>query len=329
MNKNKEITAKKSKKIYYFITCLLVLAVLLRAYYRLTDDFRLSNITYNFPFNAQWEIAPLSSAEQKEVDSILGQKFTYLDKGAQSYAFKSEDDQYVIKFIKFKHIKPVAVLEYLPSFSFIEDYKNSTNARKSKKFNSVFNGYKLAYDVHKDETGLISIQLNPKQSEHEKNIVVFDKLGFKRTIDLNKVPYILQQKVTPFKKVLKEAFEKGDVAGAKRKINLILGLYMSEYSKGIHDRDNGVMHNTGFVGETPVHLDIGKLTRDPGAKERTVQMKYLRFVSAKMEEWTEREYPQYYSEIQSEMKNTFNQLFGPDYVFRDYREVLSVRLKHQ
>src|ERR1700724_132490 len=97
---------KFPKRLFYLCTAFLVLFGLARLYYRLTDDFRLSNMTYSLPFKAPWESPSLTPEQHRELAQILNQKFFYIGKGAQCYAFASDDQQYVLKFFKFKHLKP-------------------------------------------------------------------------------------------------------------------------------------------------------------------------------------------------------------------------------
>ena len=100
----------------FFLVVLLVFGAV-RAYYRLTDDFRLSNISYPLPFQENLQIPPLAELERAQIINILSQNYSYLGKGAQSYAFRSQDGQYVLKFFKFKHLKPNVLEQYLPNIS--------------------------------------------------------------------------------------------------------------------------------------------------------------------------------------------------------------------
>src|ERR1700733_5386666 len=103
----------------------------IRAYYRWTDDFRLANITYDLPYNPQWETFP-SPEEYAQLASLLKQTFTYVGKGAQAYAFVSKDRKYVIKFFKFKHLKPNSLLEKLAGLPFITEYHAWQSTRKQQ-----------------------------------------------------------------------------------------------------------------------------------------------------------------------------------------------------
>jgi hypothetical protein len=41
-------------------------------------------------------------------------------------------------------------------------------------------------------------------------------------------------------------------------------MYADEHSRGVYDGDHNVMVNTGFVGNTPIRIDAGRLTIDKG-----------------------------------------------------------------
>src|ERR1700722_581245 len=92
-------------KFVWLILAGLLIFFPIRAYYRWTDDFRIANITHDIPYHPEWDTS-LSHEELAQLKSILDQPFTYIGKGAQAYAFASEDGKYVLKFFKFKHLRP-------------------------------------------------------------------------------------------------------------------------------------------------------------------------------------------------------------------------------
>lgn len=289
---------------------LLALFVGMRLYFRLTDDFRIGNIQYEMPYHPEWEIPALSEKDQLSLDNILKQKFHYVGKGAQSYVFASDDQLYVIKFFKFKHLRPAWFVDILPDISPFSAYKQKVAARKHRKLYGVFSGYKLAYDVDKDNSGLIFIQLNPSKKHQE--ITLIDKIGLKRTVDLGEVVYIVQQKGVTLRTALGELLDKGDISTAKSRIGQIFDLYISEYSKGIYDHDHGVMQNAGFVGDRPIHLDVGKLNKDDRMRQPEIYRPDLLKVAAKMKVWLEANYPKQAPEIVKDIEFKLSNIFGYD-----------------
>lgn len=122
--------------------------------------------------------------------------------------------------------------------------------------------------------------------------------------------------------VIIQLLNQGDVSGAISMINKTFDLYMSEYRKGIYDRDHGVMHNTGYLtlnnGSTiAVHLDVGKMSKEPKMKEVTYFAPDLEKVARKIDAWTALNYPKYYPEISQAMEARLTQEFGRPFSFKD------------
>ncbi len=296
-------------KLLLFSVLGLGLLGLTRLYFHLTDDFRLSNITYEMPYHQKWEVPDLTPEENQHIQEILNQKFFYVGKGAQSYAFRSADDKYIIKFFKFKHLKPSFLVDLLPAIGALKQYKEKQVLRKNKLLNSVFDGYRLAYDVHAPEAGLIYIHLN-KSHNFKKTVQVEDKLGFIRSIDLDEVPFILQEKAKTTRAVMSELLNDNNLSLAEHRIKQIFDLYLLEYSKGIYDRDHGVMHNTGFVGNKPIHLDVGKLTKDERMKEEEYYKPDLILIFNKFDNWFKTNYPQHHPTLHAYMTDQMQSYFG-------------------
>ncbi len=311
------ITTTNKKWLLWLIRLTIILVVgffMVRGYFRLTDDFRISNMTYEIPHNPDWEIPPLSPEEQAQLDACLNQPYNYIGKGAQSYAFASEDGKYVIKFFKFKHLKPNWIVDALPDWGFLKDYRNSNRERKNRLIISVFSGYKLAYDEMRNESGIIYLHLN--KSQHLKqNLVVYDKIGLKWEIDLDNIVFVIQEKAKTTRNVLSAAFEENNIALAEHRIEQIFDLYLFEYHKGIYDRDHGVLQNTGFVGDKPIHLDVGKLTKDDKMKLAEYYKPDLRVVAGKFEYWIRENFPAEYPEMKLFLEKEMTEKLGEPFTF--------------
>lgn len=292
----------------WIVLAALFIFVLARIYYALTDDFRLSNITYALPYEEGWKVAEPLSDQEQEITGILNQPFTYLGKGAQSYVFASADGQYVLKFFKFKHLRPSPFIDALPSIGYLKKYKERQIARKERKLFGVFKAYKLAYDLDRSESGLIFIQLNTEDNP-ERHVTLIDKIGIKRTLDLQNYPFILQYKGQTLRVVLNDLLKKGDIETAKKRLSQILDLYAGEYEKGIYDHDHGIMQNTGFIGDRPIHLDVGKLTREEAMRDKEIAKKDALLVVEKMMFWVSKNYPQYREQIADSLNRKIQQLY--------------------
>jgi hypothetical protein len=280
----------------FFISSFLILFGAARLYYYLTDDFRLANITYDLPFEAPWEVPSLNSEEYENLKNILSQKFSYIGKGAQCYAFISEDDQYILKFFKFKHLKPSLLVEYLPAFPPFKEYKQKGIERKKRKLISVFNGYDLAFRENRQTSELIYLHLLPTQFLN-LTAIIKDKMGFERSIYLDDVVFLVQRKGETLRTRLRHLLDQERIQEAQQSMASIIDMYISEYAKGIYDHDHGVLHNTGFIGERPFHLDVGKLNQDMRMQQKDFYKKDLEHVVWKMDVWIKANYPQYYQEF--------------------------------
>ena len=126
---------------------------------RLTHGFRIDKIKFELPFHAEWEISPLSPKSLDELLAIFSQPFYYLDRGAQSYVFQSEDERYVIKFFRMDRPRnPVRqwVREKIK--------KRSSSPRNFEKVDKLFSACKLAYTMAQEETELLYLHLNRTES---------------------------------------------------------------------------------------------------------------------------------------------------------------------
>lgn len=291
---------------YALSLCLGVLAIffLARLYYFLTDDFRHTNITYELPFNPEWE-TPLPDAQEREqLKAILEQPFTYLGKGAQVYAFGSEDGKYVLKFFKFKHIRPSFLIEWLPPIEF----KQATIEKKKRKVYNVFKGYKIAFERDRIHTGLEYIHLNKTTNLHLTAHLV-DKIGRQHTLNLDDTVFILQKRGVTLRTQLANDLNQQQRQAAEKHIYDLLAMYLQEYKKGIFDRDHGVPQNSGFIGETPFHLDVGKFSYSEAFKNPEFYEKDLVWVTLKIKIWLEKNYPQEAPHLVHFMQTTLSDWF--------------------
>lgn len=301
------------KKIIALILIALTLFALARLYYRLTDDFRHGNITHDHAARPEWETPPLSDEEKRRLATILNQPYHYIDKGAQSYAFGSADGKYVLKFFKFKHLRPSLFQSWLPPFPFIAEYRDRQAARKKRKFEGVFAGYHLANQVHKKESGLIYIHLNPTKNLFS-SVTVFDKIGRKHFIQLDEVVFILQKRAQTMRAVISEALSQGNLDLAKKRINQILDLYLSEYKKGIFDHDHGIMHNAGFAGKHPIHLDVGKLKSDANMRLQSNYAQDLALVARRMDRWLKENSGENYQPLKQHIEQKVSEITEQPFV---------------
>lgn len=292
-----------------FFKFILIFAIFLfgafRIYYHLTDDFHLSNITYPLPVKEQWNF-PLSPSEQSDLASILDQNFYYLGKGAQVYAFGSEDGKYVIKFFKFKHLKPSILLSWIPAWGSLKELKEKNKEKKLRKLEGVFQGHLIAFEHDPHYSGLLYLHFNPTQNLPLTTHLI-DKIGIEREVDLNPIVFVIQKRGETLRTVLSSLFDEGNIDLAVTRASQILDMYVAEYQKGVWDRDHGISHNTGFINAIPFHLDVGKFSYDKEQKGDFYKAD-LKHVAYKMEAWVKEHYPDHFNAFQTRLEAHLSQL---------------------
>lgn len=260
----------------------------------LERQFRLSNI--------RWEELidlPSSNADQLVLlESIFEKPFTYLDRGKQSFVFISYDKKYVLKFFDARAVQS-------PNYFFFSKENDDSLERKKER---LFDGYRLAYDQDRENTGLLFVQLGAS-IKHKLQATVYDRFGFKHVIDLSEVPFVIQKKATPTRKLITSLLQKGNVASAKSYFRKIIDMYVEEYKRGICDLDHNFMYNTGFVDGKPIRIDVGRLCYDEKVKNDEVFSKDLEKIAIqRIGEWTKRHFPQYRQDILDDMRTKLNEI---------------------
>lgn len=281
-------------------------------YEEFTGDFRITNITYELPFQQEFEIPSLNAIESNILSKIADQPFYYLDKGNQSYAFVSKDNHYVLKFFRFKHLKPSWVWDWTPNFSYFNQYQKKIQQSQKNRLDRVFKSYKTAYELDQDHTALLFIHLNPSKHLHKK-IQVFDKLGFEHTVDLDSTVFLLQQKGQISKTVLGRLLKEGKCTEVKQKIRALLDMYVEEYKRGLHDKDYNLMHNTGFIQDAPFRIDPGRLEYAEEMKiPQVYQTDLKKIASTRIQKWLKKYFPKYLDEIMKDVNAKIEEVSSCD-----------------
>lgn len=265
------------------------------------------NITCTEPPQTKWELLPLIPTDSTKVDAILLQPFSYLGEGGQMIAFVSADQRYVLKFFKFQRFRPSFAVTLLQASSLFPNYCQRHISKRSSKKEAAFQGCKLAYEKHREESGIVHMRLNAVTDTRE--VTLLDDKGGTQAISLNNVPYVLQEKVELLGPTLAVLLEQGDVESVKWRLTQLLKLYSQEYSKGIYDLDHGIMHNIGCTSKELIHLDFGKLVYDPSFTKYEVHKNDWLKVCAKVKQWVKRKYPQYATEIAEFIDNHLQMSF--------------------
>jgi hypothetical protein len=307
--KGKLRTMKKMiRRLFFLALFVLSLYGLGRLYFRLTAGFTITNITSDFSFQPQWETRPLLAEEQAEFAKAIDQPYSYLGKGCQAYVFASQDGQYVIKFFKYQRYRLQSWLAYFPPLPAIVKYRQEKLEKKWKKLDGFVQSWKIAFDNLKEETGLLFVHLNKTQNILQQ-LTIYDKMGQKHLVDLDKMEFCIQRRATLLCDTLLDFKANEDLRGGSQLIHRLINLILSEYSRGLADNDHALMQNTGVAQGNPVHIDVGQFVFNEAVKQPFIFHQELFTKTYKFKLWLRENYP----ELGEYLENELSQIIGPAY----------------
>lgn len=295
------------KGLFYISVFLLIAYGSGRLYYAVTGGFTLENITSQFAYNENWDIPPLTDVEKHQVKHILSQNFTYLGKGCQSYVFASEDGQYVLKFVKYQRFRPQAWLDHFEFIPLVNRYRLAKIDKKTKKLEMLFSSWKVAYMHLKPETGLVYIHLN-KTNDLKMPLKIYDKMGFEHVLNMDDMEFLLQKRAYMLCSVLSQFAQRGELGQAKELIDNLLTMILGEYQRGFADNDHALMQNTGAVGTTPFHIDVGQFVIKPEMAQPENYKQELFSKTFKFRKWLAKHHPDLGLYLEDKLLN----ILGPE-----------------
>lgn len=267
------------------------------------DPFQPSNLSSGMPDRQEWDVQEPENTSASQVEAILSQDFYFLNGGGQVWVFSSADDKYVLKLFKFKRFRPSLLVKILPHFSFLEPYRHNQTEKRAKKLTAAFNGHKIAFEHHREASGLIAVQLNP--SPFAKKITLFEQSGVKRELNLYGTSFVLQKKGETLETTLKTLLNQKNIQAVRMKISQLFELYLDLYRKGIYDQDLGILHNVGTLGDRLIHLDVGRFVWDERVKDPEYQKKELLKINSKISAWLKQYDTQIYPQIHTDTQKFF------------------------
>lgn len=231
-----------------------------------------------------------SSSPAKELESVLNQPFTFLGSGNQSYAFESQDKKTVLKLFKFHTLQGLDPYDLVPRY-FQTFHDNHAKDRK-KKVDRLLNGLVLAENYNRDNSGILYIHFPPTPL-FGKHVSIRDRAGRTHNLDLDHYVFVLQKKAIPLSETLRHHFDQGDVQGAVSKLFALYQMISSDLKTGLYDQDHNVISNTGFVGDTPIRIDFGKLSLQKIEPSQEIK----KINNERIIPWIKRNYPHYETEL--------------------------------
>lgn len=205
-----------------------------------------------FAFDLYTAIEPTDTPISEKTLSLLNQSFHYIGEGAQTYAFASKDGTVVLKLFKASHQKRWKLHRLWHKLTTSPAVKQ---AKWQKKFALTCRRYELAYDIFKEETGLIALHFQATRTPHL--ITLYDAKNRSTKIDLSKHPFILQKKAT----LLPDYFKERNSSEIKESLIQIKEFFNARAKKGITDPRQSLNVNYGFVDGHLIQIDVGKIEK--------------------------------------------------------------------
>lgn len=269
------------------IIVLLIFIAIERLCFWETKGFRLHKIVSALPYDSQWE----SVNPPADISALLNQPYFFIGSGGTCYSFVSQDGQTVIKFFKHQHLLPNRRLKCLPGF--LDTLLINWSLAKEKQFahkriDFLFKSCKIAHDELKNQTGIIHLQLN-KSPKFKQNLILYDKIGCRHTIDLSNTEFVLQKRATLVYDLLKQWQKEGNIEKSQRCIDQILSLIIDRHKRGIADRDPNVEINFGMADNRIIEIDVGSFSRVTTARPLNEE---LASSTLEFQEWLGMQYPE-------------------------------------
>lgn len=252
------------------------------------DGFLRRKIESNFSYDPNFPSPPLSTNERTQIKGILNQKYTYLGRGAQFYAFASEDGKYVLKFFRIPHIAPSLWTQI--SWPFFQDKRTKKIAQFERRRVRDYTSCQIAFDHMKTETGLLFLHLN-KTDDLEQKVRIYDKIGVEHVLDIDRYEFLIQERAEPLYPIIKQYIAKGELDNAKKMVDQIVSFLVDRCKRGISDTNPNLRTNFGIVGERIIQFDIGRYDLDPKEASPEIYCDELVRITYNFKEWLEKRSP--------------------------------------
>lgn len=267
-----ESGSRKTLLLKSALVCLLSLGLPV-ALKRWTHSFHLSRCV--LPLKEKHQI--FSLLEKKEVEKILSRPFHYLDRGAQSFVFESEDGRFVLKLFFF---------DPHPKLT-----RPNSRGLARKKAKRTLEGCKTASLAH-EETALVYLHLG--QSDEKLPIVRLIGPAWKRSwLNCSHYCFAIQERAVLLKESLQAVYLQKNQQAFQRKIRSLSKLLKRRIERNIHNSDPGLFNNFGFVDcDRAIEIDFGNYRQCPDWKEADKSQEEARYLD-KLALWMDETMPEW------------------------------------
>lgn len=236
----------------------------------LNGNFDSNDLVKPFKSGSAWDT---SSEKSFDIHSLLKQKFYYLGKGHQAFAFVSEDGEYVLKLFKphYPHLEfwgESFNFTYIPLSKWF--YKTIAKEAFYNRIREDFTSYVNAYTMFKEESLVEYLHLS-ETSDLKDSIQLFDKINVLRNFDPNTTCFLIQRKVEPLQVTLMNLMKEDKMGEVRIVLEKLLQLLDRRVELGFYKPTHKFHANFGCIGLQPFQLDIGNILtlKDLGLEENT------------------------------------------------------------
>lgn len=299
---------KKTPKILIYTSLFLLLNGALK---NLTGDFSESFLLKPAAATSDW-----ANDKNEAIRPVLNQKYTYLGRGLQAYAFLSEDGEHVLKV--FKPLFPAFSyslfgkkfklgLSKIPFARelFLAFSPNTLDPQKEKDFLSYTNSFSFL----QEQTGLEYLHLAETEDLNHK-LELYDKIGVQHFLNLDTSCFLIQKKADLLYPTLGSLIKNQEIDKAKELIDSFVSLSFEFIQKGILSPTT-LKKNFGCVGLKAIQIDVGRVfKKEDLGKNEAPSTEQIYHSTSTMKKWLKDEAPElsvYLEEAIQKQKEIYEQ----------------------
>lgn len=276
---------RRIKKALFILAFFSAVVIIQKFCHSQTDGFAVCKIRQSFTQQEHPEFFSTSQkADTKLIDSILAKPLRYIGRGGQCYAFATEDDQYVVKLLKYNNNYPKIWFRLFPFPFGLEKYRQEKFEKKAKKLRGEYSSYQIALQDLKEETGIVYFHLH-ENTLPNVTIQIKDKLNILHVLKADCYQFYIQKKGSSFYPGLLEMIRSGKTEQAKEVLNELVSYLFKRCHKQITDGDDGIHRNFAFQDGHPFQIDIGQFSYNPSLGSSQEQRQDLLFFTKDFHRW--------------------------------------------
>lgn len=210
------------KRLFYLITIILFCSSTGEGLYWIRSGFSLRRIQH--PTSEG-----ISMWETEEADAALSQKYSFLARGRQCFAFISEDKKYVLKLPRTDIYKIPLWTRCLP----VKPYRNKLQTLRTHREQFVKNSFLIAHQDLKEQTALLAIHLGVTTRNSKKKLIITDPIGCSFHLPLEQTSFVLQRNCPILMPVFLKALKQNDRKKAEEILTAFIDVVIERAQKGV------------------------------------------------------------------------------------------------